>query len=171
MQPLRQEEDLGRFAELLSRRQVLQRATALGLGALVAMASRVKFPWLVGQAIADADLEGDERELLALLESRAPHSLDLARGYAAAHVRKRGLQWLDLSGTRVTGAGLEHLAKLSALEEINLSGTPLSPKGLVPLKGLRRLRCLRFCVSFSRSASARGASRITCSWATAATPI
>jgi len=38
LQPLRQEEDLGRFAELLSRRQVLQRATALGLGALVASA-------------------------------------------------------------------------------------------------------------------------------------
>ena len=33
LQQLRQEENLGRFAGLLSRREVLQRATALGLGA------------------------------------------------------------------------------------------------------------------------------------------
>lgn len=71
MQQLRQQEDRGRFAVILSRREVLQRATALGLGALVASAlpaaerifvseadASVLLPDATLQAFADTMLPG-----------------------------------------------------------------------------------------------------------------
>jgi hypothetical protein len=62
LQELCQEEDLGRFAELLSRREVLQRASVLGLGALVASALPVAERILVSEAagavqLTDANLQ------------------------------------------------------------------------------------------------------------------
>jgi hypothetical protein len=52
----RQEEDLGTFAELLSRRQVLQRAGTLGLGGLVLSALPVAERILVSEAAAAVQL-------------------------------------------------------------------------------------------------------------------
>jgi hypothetical protein len=52
LRELRQDEDLGTFAELLSRRQVLQRATALGLGGLVLSALPAAERLLVSDAKA-----------------------------------------------------------------------------------------------------------------------
>ena len=45
------------------------------------------------------------------------------------------LTLLDLSGTRVTGPGLEHLQELIRLERLDLSSTPLSDAGLKHLAG------------------------------------
>jgi hypothetical protein len=56
LQQLRQEEDRGRFAGLLSRRQVLQRATALGLGALVTSALPAAECIFVSEAAAAVQL-------------------------------------------------------------------------------------------------------------------
>ena len=56
MQQLRQEEDLGRFAEMLSRREVLQRATTLGLGALVISALPAAERIFVSEATAAVQL-------------------------------------------------------------------------------------------------------------------
>lgn len=71
MQQLRQEENVGRFAGLLSRRDVLQRATVLGLGAFVASvlpaaerifvseaAAAVQLPDATLQAFADTMVPG-----------------------------------------------------------------------------------------------------------------
>ncbi len=71
MQQFRQDEDLGRFAQLLSRRQVLQRGATLGLGALVFAAlpaaerilapeasAAVELPDATLQAFADTILPG-----------------------------------------------------------------------------------------------------------------
>jgi hypothetical protein len=52
LQELREQEDLGGFAELLSRRQVLQRAGVFGLGALVASALPVAERIFVPEAAA-----------------------------------------------------------------------------------------------------------------------
>lgn len=56
MQQLRPEEEIGAFAELLSRRQVLQRATAIGLGGLVLSALPVAERFLVSEAAAAVEL-------------------------------------------------------------------------------------------------------------------
>ena len=56
MQQLRQEENLGIFAEMLSRREVLQRATALGLGALVISALPAAERIFVSEAAAAVQL-------------------------------------------------------------------------------------------------------------------
>jgi enediyne biosynthesis protein E8 len=56
LQQLRQEEDLGRFAEMLSRREVLQRATTLGLGALVISALPAAERIFVSEAAAAVEL-------------------------------------------------------------------------------------------------------------------
>ena len=56
MQELRQEENLGRFAEMLSRREVLQRATTLGLGALVISALPAAERIFVSEATAAVQL-------------------------------------------------------------------------------------------------------------------
>lgn len=56
MQQLRQEEDLDTFAGLLSRRQVLQRAATLGLGALVLSALPAAERILVSEAAAAVEL-------------------------------------------------------------------------------------------------------------------
>ena len=56
MQQLRQEENLGIFAEMLSRREVLQRATALGLGSLVVTALPAAERIFVSEAAAAVQL-------------------------------------------------------------------------------------------------------------------
>ena len=56
MQRFRQEEDLGRFADLLSRREVLQRAATLGLGGLVLAALPAAESILVSEAGAAVEL-------------------------------------------------------------------------------------------------------------------
>jgi hypothetical protein len=56
LQELRPEEEIGTFAELLSRRQVLQRATAIGLGGLVLSALPVAERFLVSEAAAAVEL-------------------------------------------------------------------------------------------------------------------
>jgi hypothetical protein len=56
LQQLRQEENLGRFAEMLSRREVLQRGTALGLGALMISALPVAERIFVSEASAAVQL-------------------------------------------------------------------------------------------------------------------
>ena len=56
MKQPRQAEDLGRFAGLLSRREVLQRATALGLGGLVVSALPAAERIFVSEAAAEVQL-------------------------------------------------------------------------------------------------------------------
>lgn len=52
------------------------------------------------------------------------------------------LQDLNLTGTGVTDVGLLNLARLTRLEHLILSGTRVSDAGLAHLKGLTRLRYL-----------------------------
>ena len=56
------------------------------------------------------------------------------------HLRR--LEYLQLSYSRVTDAGLENIAELTHLGELLLRGTRISDAGLVHLKGLTDLRCL-----------------------------
>ena len=53
------------------------------------------------------------------------------------------LTMLDLTGTRVSNAGLVHLGELGRLKVLWLSGTPVTDDGLVHLRGLSRLQTLR----------------------------
>ncbi|MDW7996018.1 MAG: hypothetical protein RMI91_15330 [Gemmatales bacterium] len=50
---------------------------------------------------------------------------------------------LDLSGTRVTDAGLKELAALKKLTELNLQRTPITDAGLKELAALQNLRKLQ----------------------------
>ena len=79
MQELRQEEDLGRFAELLSRREVLQRASVLGLGALVTSALPVAERILVSEAAAAVQLTDATLQAFAdtMLPGRKATTTDL----------------------------------------------------------------------------------------------
>jgi hypothetical protein len=52
------------------------------------------------------------------------------------------LQYLQLSGTRVTNAGLSHLRGLTGLRVLWLYDTPISDAGLVHLQELTGLRVL-----------------------------
>ena len=47
-----------------------------------------------------------------------------------------------LAATKITDAGLVHLKKLTALEELNIDRTKLTGAGLVHLKGMTRLQIL-----------------------------
>jgi hypothetical protein len=62
---------------------------------------------------------------LAVLQSIAPHVL-----------------WLDLSGTRVTNAGMAIVARLPNLTRLHLNQTAITDEGLVPLAHLERLEYL-----------------------------
>lgn len=56
--------------------------------------------------------------------------------------RPDDLQYLQLSGTRVSNAGLAHLRHLTGLKVLWLYDTPISDAGLVHLRGLTGLRVL-----------------------------
>jgi len=51
---------------------------------------------------------------------------------------------LFLNATKITDAGIVHLAGLRELEELQLSGTAVTAKGLEPLKGLSGIRRFSF---------------------------
>lgn len=57
-------------------------------------------------------------------------------------LRPEDLQYLQLSGTRVSNAGLAHLRHLTGLKVLWLYDTPISDAGLVHLQGLTGLRVL-----------------------------
>jgi hypothetical protein len=71
LQQLRQEQDLGAFAALLSRRQVLQRATTLGLGGLVLSALPV-VERLIASEEADAAVGLSDATLQAFADTILP---------------------------------------------------------------------------------------------------
>ena len=52
------------------------------------------------------------------------------------------LKYLDLTGTKVTDAGLVHLKGLANLEALMLTHTQVTDAGLVHLEGLANLKCL-----------------------------
>ena len=56
--------------------------------------------------------------------------------------RPDDLQYLHLSGTRVSNAGLVHFRHLTGLKVLWLYDTPISDAGLVHLRGLTGLRVL-----------------------------
>jgi hypothetical protein len=57
-------------------------------------------------------------------------------------LRPDDLQYLQLSGTRVSNAGLAHLCTLTGLKVLWLYDTPISDAGLVHLRELTGLRVL-----------------------------
>src|ERR1035437_906240 len=59
-----------------------------------------------------------------------------------AFTPNRPIVGLDLSGTKVTDVGLEHLKGLDQLQTLNLSKTKVTDAGLEQLKGLNQLRTL-----------------------------
>jgi hypothetical protein len=81
LQQFRPEEALGPFAELLSRRQVLQRATALGLGGLVFSALPVIERILVSEAEAAVQLPDATLQAFAdtMLPGRRALTTDLGK--------------------------------------------------------------------------------------------
>jgi hypothetical protein len=81
LQQLRHEEDVGPFAELLSRRQVLQRATALGLGGLVLSALPAAERLLVSEASAAVELPDATLQAFAdtMLPGRKALTTDLGK--------------------------------------------------------------------------------------------
>ena len=86
--------------------------------------------------------------LEALRRMPALEYLNLSDGDAGdddlAHIAGlKRLRRLNVEETRVTGAGLRHIAGLSALEYLNLSDTRLSDESLAHLAGLMNLKTLR----------------------------
>jgi hypothetical protein len=81
LQELRHVEDVGPFAELLSRRQVLQRATALGLGGLVLSALPAVERLLVSEAAAAVQLPDATLQAFAdtMLPGRKALTTDLGK--------------------------------------------------------------------------------------------
>jgi hypothetical protein len=81
LEQLRHKEDIGPFAELLSRRQVLERATALGLGGLVLSALPVAERLLVSEAAAAVQLPDATLQAFAdtMLPGRRALTTDLGK--------------------------------------------------------------------------------------------
>lgn len=63
-------------------------------------------------------------------------------GLARLAVLKANLQWLDLGGTKVTDAGLAHIAEMKNLTRLHLEKTAVTDAGLVKLSKLRKLEYL-----------------------------
>jgi uncharacterized membrane protein len=85
------------------------------------------------------------------------------------------VQWLDLSGTAVTDAGLAALAPMHHLERLHLDLTPVTDAGLVRLEALRQLTYLNLrgtAISDRGLAALRGVPRLRALylWQTAASP-
>jgi hypothetical protein len=59
-----------------------------------------------------------------------------------SRLQPEDLQYLQLSGTRVTNAGLAHLQRLTGLRVLWLYDTRINDQGLVHLQGLTNLRVL-----------------------------
>ena len=72
MEQLRKEEHLGSFAELLSRRQVLGRATTLGLGGLVLSALPVAERLIASASEAQAAVQLSDATLQAFADTMLP---------------------------------------------------------------------------------------------------
>jgi len=70
------------------------------------------------------------------------HSSLLANDDVAKLAGFTTLERLDLSGTDITGAALQHLAPLTKLEHLHLTFTKVDDAGLVYLKPLTRLKWL-----------------------------
>jgi len=111
-------------------------------GTVTAMGSE----WVIGFEHGGRDL--DDRGLEAVAELGATvRSLNLRDTKITDAGLKHlatfsGLRRLHLERTAIGDAGLVHLAKLDKLEVLNLYGTKTSDAGLEKLMGLRRLRQL-----------------------------
>lgn len=85
-------------------------------------------------------------DLRSLKELRTLRVLDLPEAIAddgLAHVANlTQLEALDLSGTKITDEGLVHLQRLRKLRVLDLSGTEITDAGLTHLRGLRQLEAL-----------------------------
>jgi hypothetical protein len=79
----------------------------------------------------------DRTQVLSLFESTISDS-ELAR----LDGKLTHLSRVDLSGTRITDAGLVHLQGLTKLESLDLGGTQVSDAGVVHLQGLAKLDSL-----------------------------
>jgi hypothetical protein len=79
-------------------------------------------------------------ERLVALEFHGPEHDDRLIDYLAREAGLLGnLRRLDLSGTRVTDAGVERLYAFKGLRELDLSGTPIDGSGLAVLQQLPAL--------------------------------
>jgi uncharacterized membrane protein len=108
----------------------------------------------------NAELGLDAAAALARLRERGAHAAPLAQGSAEVEVNlaladgaddaalallaglEEELVGLDLARTRVSDAGLDELARFTALRRLHLEGTAIGDAGLAHLAGLRRLEYL-----------------------------
>ena len=90
----------------------------------------------LGEARGVVSVPG-EKELRLVINPQAATDLS-----PLSQLHPDDLQYLQLSGTRVTNAGLSHLGKLTGLKVLWLYDTPISDIGLVHLRGLTGLRVL-----------------------------
>ncbi len=61
----------------------------------------------------------------------------------ACPLRARQAKHLDLTGCRITGAGLAHVRDLPKLSKLEMGDTQVTDAGLVHLTGLKELRKLQ----------------------------
>ncbi|MBX9692012.1 MAG: hypothetical protein K2Z81_06485 [Cyanobacteria bacterium] len=59
------------------------------------------------------------------------------------HLERSKLESLDLYGTKITDAGLEHLGKIRTLKSLNIGATAITDKGIDSLLEMQELRRLR----------------------------
>lgn len=95
---------------------------------------------VVSQRITDSNLAALENLPLSslVLSDAAVTDAGVAKIKSIA-----SLKYLDLTGSLITDAALEHLATLTALDELYLDDTRVSAKGLPHLLKLKDLRVLR----------------------------
>lgn len=103
-----------------ARRAALERLAGAGVYAL---------PVAVDHPAVDVNLS-------LLRDGAGDGTLELLRGLEPV------LVWLDLSGTAVGDAGLQHVARFGELRRLDLSKTAVTDAGLARLAGLERLRYL-----------------------------
>ena len=100
-----------------------------------------------GKVKAIAEIEKLGGKVLVNETSKAVFGVDLSGAKVTdagiEHLQGlTGLQWLSLNQTKVTDAGLEHLKGLTNLQDLLLAGTQVTDAGLGHLKGLTKLQRL-----------------------------
>jgi RNA polymerase sigma factor (sigma-70 family) len=127
-------------------RELAQRATQdKTVAQIESLGGRVEWDVVAVNLVATKVTDDDLRLLSVFpnLQTVHLHHNEIGDAGVANLQRLRNLTTLDLFDTRVTDAGLVHLAEwMPLLQSLDLNGTKITDAGLLHLKGLKHLRRL-----------------------------